>query len=110
MRDSLLFEDKNKIILLGGIPEEWFKNPSGIKLKNMWTHFGTLSLDYRVNENLNSAVLEIFVKFQVTAEICLRWPSNISAKFEDFETKQELNLKSNDIQLGNVKKILITFK
>ncbi len=46
LRDSLVFEDGNRLVLLAGIPPEWFKQPAGMKLANLPTHFGTCALEY----------------------------------------------------------------
>lgn len=46
MRDCLVFEDSRKLVLLSGVPPEWFRSPIPIELTDMPTHFGLLSLRY----------------------------------------------------------------
>ncbi len=51
LRDSLVFEDGQKLVLFAGIPESSFKDPRGMKLQNLPTHFGKFSCDYIFREN-----------------------------------------------------------
>jgi hypothetical protein len=47
MRDCLLFEDEGRLVLLAGVAPEWFRDPAGIRLENLQTHFGSLSLSWK---------------------------------------------------------------
>jgi hypothetical protein len=47
MRDCLLFEDQNRLVLFPGIVAEWFRDPAGISFENLQTHFGSLSLSWK---------------------------------------------------------------
>jgi len=51
MRDCLLFEDENRLILLPGIAPEWFRHPAGIVFENLQTHFGSLSFSWKPDGN-----------------------------------------------------------
>lgn len=51
MRDCLLFEDENRLVLLSGIAPEWFRNPAGIIFENLQTQFGDLSLSWKPDGN-----------------------------------------------------------
>ena len=51
LRDCLLFEAEGKVVLLGGVRPEWFRDPAGMSFANMPTHFGVLSLSYRPAES-----------------------------------------------------------
>jgi hypothetical protein len=42
LRDCLAYEDGGQVVLFGGIPESWFKAPTGIRVRNFPTHFGSL--------------------------------------------------------------------
>jgi len=44
LRDCLLFEDGNRIVLLAGVDPAWFRSPKGIIVVNLPTHFGPCSL------------------------------------------------------------------
>jgi hypothetical protein len=46
LRDSLVFEDRDKLVLLAGVPSEWFTHPAGLGFERMPTHFGPCSLRY----------------------------------------------------------------
>jgi len=48
LRDALMFEDGEKLVLFGGIPPAWFTNSSGIFIKDLPTHFGKCTVDYAV--------------------------------------------------------------
>jgi hypothetical protein len=48
LRDALAFEDGNKLVLFAGVPEEWFVKP--MKIENLPTHFGKLSVDWQPQE------------------------------------------------------------
>jgi len=47
LRDCLLFEDGGRVVLLAGVPPEWFTAAGGMAFDNMPTHFGSLSLRYK---------------------------------------------------------------
>lgn len=51
MRDCLLFEDENHLVLLPGIPPEWLRNPAGLTLGNLQTQFGNISLSWKPSGN-----------------------------------------------------------
>ncbi len=48
LRDCLVYEDGGQIVLLAGIPESWFKEPAGIRIRNLPTHFGSLDAVWEV--------------------------------------------------------------
>ena len=43
VRDSLLYEDGDKLVLLAGVPPGWFTHKEGLEVKNLPTHFGSCS-------------------------------------------------------------------
>lgn len=49
LRDCLLHEDGDRLILLGGVPPEWLRDPRGLKA-SLPTHFGTCSLEWTESE------------------------------------------------------------
>ena len=55
LRDALAFEDDDQLVLFAGVPEEWFAKP--MSLKNLPTHFGTLSVEWKPNETGGTLVL-----------------------------------------------------
>ena len=48
LRDCLVYEDGGQIVLFAGIPESWFKDPAGIRIRNLPTHFGSLDAVWEV--------------------------------------------------------------
>jgi hypothetical protein len=47
LRDSLAHEDGDKLILLAGVDPQWFNDARGMAVRNLPTHFGSLSFSYR---------------------------------------------------------------
>ncbi len=47
LRDSLVFEEETRCVLLAGVPEPWFQHPDGIECRDLPTHFGSLAFRYR---------------------------------------------------------------
>lgn len=43
LRDSLIFEQGQQLVLLGGVPPAWFTGTEPIEVKNLPTHFGAAS-------------------------------------------------------------------
>ena len=48
LRDCLVYEDGQRLVLFAGIPKEWFRHPAGITIRNLPTHFGRLDVTWRV--------------------------------------------------------------
>lgn len=51
LRDCLVFEDGGRLILLAGVPEDWFTVPGGMEIENLPTHFGALSLSWDMTKD-----------------------------------------------------------
>jgi len=47
MRDCLVFEADQRLVLLGGVPSDWFIYENGIKIENMPTYFGKLNMHWK---------------------------------------------------------------
>lgn len=70
IRNSLLFEGEDKIYILSGSKEEWFKNGRDIVFNNGPTHFGTTTFEVKIDKDIidinflndfNENLKEIFV-------------------------------------------------
>lgn len=48
LRDSLALEDGERLVLLAGVPEAWFRHRDGLSVEGLPTHFGDLGFTYRV--------------------------------------------------------------
>jgi len=57
LRDCLLYENGDRVVLLAGVPPRWFAAEGGMALANMPTHFGKVSMSYR--PRVGGAVLEL---------------------------------------------------
>jgi hypothetical protein len=47
MRDCLIFEDKNRLVALAGVPPTWFENQDGFEVSGLRTPFGEFGLRYK---------------------------------------------------------------
>jgi hypothetical protein len=47
LRDSLAFEQDERLVLLAGVPAAWFQHPEGISIAELPTYFGKLSLSWK---------------------------------------------------------------
>jgi len=54
LRDCLIFEDGDRLVLLAGIPPEWFKSRQGMAIESFPTHFGACSFAYACEDNTAS--------------------------------------------------------
>ncbi|HEY3320966.1 MAG TPA: hypothetical protein VGP72_10915 [Planctomycetota bacterium] len=84
LRDSLLFEDGQRLVLLGGVPPDWFTRPEGISIENMPTHFGAMSLNYKPSDT--GATLTLSGKAAPTDGFTLRLPASIKATAKSGDT------------------------
>jgi len=50
IRDSLLVEDGDRLILLAGVPPEWFAGNETMAVQNMPTYFGTCSFEWNPSD------------------------------------------------------------
>lgn len=48
LRDALVFEDGERLVLFAGVPPEWFAQP--MRLRNVPTHFGAVSVEWEPRE------------------------------------------------------------
>jgi hypothetical protein len=51
LRDALIFEDGDKLVLFAGVPAGWFKDPAGMRFDNFPTHFGKCSAGWRLTQS-----------------------------------------------------------
>jgi hypothetical protein len=89
IRDSLVHEDGNKLVLFDGIPPEWFLDPSGLVLGGLPTHFGALTLTYTYKEG--KATLKMEGTAAPPGGFGLRIPESISFEL-DGKSKKTVQL------------------
>ncbi len=78
LRDSLLFEDDQRLVLLGGIPPSWFQDATGIHFSHLPTYFGECSLSYSLTND--GALLQLSGSAQPPDGYLLRLPSTLSVQ------------------------------
>ncbi len=78
LRDCLVFKDGQRLVLLSGIPEDWFRDKRGIAVHNFPTHFGKLTLRW-IPSNAG-AMLEIGHEARPPEGFVLRLPRSLEAK------------------------------
>ena len=72
VRDCLLFEDGDRLVLFGGVPPEWFSLPDGMAIHDLPTYFGRCSLSYRGGQK--EAALELTGDTDPPGGLVLRLP------------------------------------
>lgn len=108
MRDCLVYEQNDQLVLLAGVSPDWFRNEKGITVKNLSTYFGTLDLRWRITAS--GAVLELGDQIRPPGGFILRLPITLRAQLT-IEGKP-----INTDSLGNYRlpkettKVHITFK
>lgn len=80
MRDSLVFEDAGRLVLLSGVPSAWFKHEEGMVIERLPTHFGRLDLRWTPTEN--GATLTLGSEVSPPEGFVLRLPESLKAKVE----------------------------
>jgi hypothetical protein len=80
LRDSLIFEDGDKLLLFAGVPPEWFKDPDGMAVRDMPTHFGECSFAYDVARDGSGAILTLSGGAAPPAGFILRMPQSLRAE------------------------------
>ncbi|MFO0926338.1 MAG: ADP-ribosylglycohydrolase family protein [Gemmataceae bacterium] len=75
MRDSLLFEDGDRLVLLGGVSPEWFKKDMAVSSLPTW--FGPCGFRYR--PTTDGAVLTVDGKALPPGGFVLRLPAGLKA-------------------------------
>ncbi|MCX5683741.1 MAG: hypothetical protein NT049_08655, partial [Planctomycetota bacterium] len=77
MRDALLFEDGDRLVLLAGVPTEWLTGLRPINIAGMPTYFGSCSFEYTRVEG--GAVLKLTGEAAPAEGFLLRLPASLKA-------------------------------
>ena len=97
IRDSLVHEDGNKLVLFDGIPPEWFLDPNGLMLGGLPTHFGVVSLTYTYKEG--KAVLKMEGAAAPPGGFGLRIPESIGFELEGKSKKRVQVLPNKELSI-----------
>ena len=77
MRDSIVYENDDRLVLFAGMAPEWFRHPAGIRVRNLRTHFGTFSVEYKPGPK--SAVMSLAGSTQSGDGYALSLPEGFAA-------------------------------
>jgi hypothetical protein len=75
MRDCFVCERNDQLVLLAGVPADWFTDPGGITIKNLPTYFGELDLRWKKTEQ--GAILELGDRAKPRGGFALRLPRSL---------------------------------
>ena len=107
LRDSLLFEDENRLLLLPGIPPAWFTHQDGLSVENIPTTFGVCSLTYK--PNAKSATLTIGGTVAPPGGFVLPMPPSLSTRCSVERTNIPRGTNGRFILPTNTRRIRLTF-
>jgi len=77
IRDSLLFEDGDRLVLLGGVPPEWFAGKQPTAVAGLPTYFGPCSFAWKPTDG--GATLVLTGKAAPAQGFVLRLPKSLKA-------------------------------
>ena len=77
IRDSLLFEDGDRLVLLAGVPPEWLSGKETLSVTGMPTYFGTCSFEWKPSDA--GATLTLTGKAAPAQGFALRLPASLKA-------------------------------
>lgn len=78
MRDCLVYEQDDQLVLLAGVSPDWFTDAKGITIKNLPTYFGGLDLLWRTTDQ--GAVLKLGESAQPPGGFVLSLPSSLRVR------------------------------
>jgi hypothetical protein len=76
MRDCLVFEADQRLVLFAGVPPEWFTHKDGMTIKNLPTYFGKLNMQWRPTKA--GAILKLDGKAKPPKGFILRLPAPLN--------------------------------
>lgn len=79
LRDCLLFEDGDAIVLFGGVAPSWFTRERGMRVTDVPTHFGSCSIEWKYDPAVPGAELQISGDVAPPAGFLLRLPAELGA-------------------------------
>jgi hypothetical protein len=106
LRDALMFEDGEKLILFAGIPADWFTNPAGILIRDLPTHFGRCTVEYSFNGKGASLML---TGVKPSGGVVLRLPPGEKTKVTVAGAAIERNTNGDFVLPGSFGKVEIGF-
>jgi hypothetical protein len=78
LRDSLLFEDGDRLVLFAGVPPQWLTHSAGMRWQRLPTHFGASTVNYTARPG--GAVLRLSGSARPPGGFHLRLPEELGAQ------------------------------
>jgi len=78
MRDCIVYERDDRLVLLSGVSPDWFTSPQGMSVRSLPTCFGELNLQWK--RTPQGAVLRLGDRARPAGGFDLRLPSNLAAR------------------------------
>jgi hypothetical protein len=78
MRDCLVYERDDQLVLLAGVSPGWFTDAKGISVNNLLTYFGELDLHWKTTEQ--DTILELGDRAQPPGGFVLRLPPSLHVR------------------------------
>ena len=107
LRDCLVHEDEQRLVLMGGVPEAWFTAARGMTLEGLPTHFGKLSLRYALVDG--GATLEITGDAAPGRGFVLKLPASLKASVAANGRETPRNHKGEVVLPPGTKRVDVRF-
>ena len=107
MRDCLVFEDDQRLVLLAGIPPHWFEQSEEIAVNDLRTYFGACSFSY--NCDSQAGVLRVAGSASPPRGFVLRWPRTLSAALQCDGKTIEREANGDFVLPKETRRAVITF-
>ena len=109
LRDCLLFEDGDRLVLFGGVRPEWFRSAEGMKIVNAPTYFGDCSVKYLFDGTKDEGTMDVKGAARPAGGFVLRLPAAMVAMVTVGGRKIEREANGDFVIPGNTAKARIEF-
>ena len=107
LRDCLVFEAGERLVLLAGIPANWLDQPEKIKVSGLHTYFGICSFGY--DRSPKGGVLRFDGSAAPPDGFILRWPASYNATLTVDGKSMERQENGDFLLPRNTRQALISF-
>jgi hypothetical protein len=108
MRDCLVFEDGERLVLFAGIPSHWLERPEEIAVKGLYTYFGICSFVYSGGAGVGT--LRLTGNASPPDGFVLRWPKNQSVLLQNDGKGIERQADGDFLLPKDTRQAVITFR
>ena len=109
LRDSLLFEDDDRLVLFGGVPPKWFKDPKGMEIADAATYFGDCSVKYKYDRTRDEGTMNVSGSARPPGGFVLRLPREMEVRVSAAGREIERRDNGDFILTGDSTKTRISF-